>query len=188
MTATVYDARVRVGAWDAFRGLAVCFMVIDHVALTTGLPDELRILPGRLAMPMFFLLAGYLARTPRWRHLVIGAVGLALPLLVRWIDHPNVLVLWAVGVGVLWLWREAGLPAWILAAVGLGMAANGYVAADGSYDVVAMWGLMALGGMLPGSAFGWAGRLPAAFVLIGRHPIVWYLGHLAVLELATGAR
>lgn len=181
-------ATARLASLDAYRGLAVLFMLVDHVTLLTAVPDVFRLVPGRLAMPMFFLLAGYLATAPRWRHAWVGYAGIALPFFVPWVDSPNVLVLWAGGVAFLALIRYLGLPVWLLAAVGLAVAANGWAhAGGGHYDVFAMWGLLALGTMLPRSAFDWTRTIPgwigASLALVGRHPIAWYLGHLTVLEV-----
>lgn len=181
------NLRPRLDWLDAFRGLAVVFMVIDHVALVTHVPDVFRILPGRLAMPMFFLLAGYLARGVKWRHFWVGYAGLALPFFVPWIDAPNVLVLWALGVLLLQVAAYVGLSAWVIAAVGLTVAANGWAHSGGGfYDLPAMFGLMALGSMMPLSAFLVTKRLPAAvgapLAAVGRNPLAWYLGHLAALQ------
>jgi hypothetical protein len=176
----------RISGYDAFRGLAVAFMVIDHIALLTPATDLLRMAPGRLAMPMFFLLAGYFATVPRWRHLGIGLVGVTLPFFIPWVDSPNVLVLWALGVVLLWAWRAAELPLWIIAAVALVASANGWSSSDGTYyEPVAMYGLMALGATLTPAAFVWADRLPLSRALasVGRHPIAWYVGHLTAFQL-----
>jgi hypothetical protein len=159
-------------------------MVIDHLALQLGEPAmPLRLTVGRLAMPMFFLLAGHLARAPRRRHLWIGLLGVALGA-CTFVESPNVLTWWALGVCVLAAMRWAGIPAWLLVAVGLGLLANGYVVQLGSsYDYRALWALMALGSMLPAAAFTWAGFAPSWVHFLGRHPIAVYAGHVLALEL-----
>lgn len=179
----------RVAGYDAFRGLAVLAMVVDHLAYVLEGPAELRSSIGRLAMPMFFLLAGHLSRRLSWRHLGIFGVGSLLPVLVPWIDNPNVLVWWAIGCLLLAIARAASVPVWLIAAVGLALAANGRVDVTGingaaTYDAAALWGLMALGTLLPSSAFTWAARAPRWIVAVGSYPLTFYVGHLLVLQAA----
>ena len=66
--------KVRFLAYDAFRGIAVVLMIGDHLCAVFG-GEPYRFTLGRLAMPMFFILAGHLARHVHWRHLWIGLVG-----------------------------------------------------------------------------------------------------------------
>lgn len=173
----------RVVAWDRWRGLAILLMLADHLTLILEGPGFIRMTLGRLAVPMFFLLAGYLASRPGPRHLGIGLLGLALPLLVPWIDSPNVLVWWALGVCVLWLSRGAPHVRLAVLVIALTFGANGYVfLTPASYDPVNLLGLMVLGAILPASWYSAAGRLPSWVGVIGRHPVAWYVGHLLVLE------
>ncbi|WP_457204114.1 TraX family protein [Nocardioides sp. HB32] len=172
----------RIFGYDAFRGLAMLAMLVDHLCLVFSGPYAVRMTVGRLAMPMFFLLAGHLARRVRWRHGGIFLIGCALPVLVPWIDSPNVLVWWAVGVLLLAAARWAEVPAWLLVVVALAASANGWVDTDGTYDARCLWGLMALGAMLPASAFTWAGRAPRWVAALGCWPITFYVGHLLLLE------
>ena len=174
-------------ALDVFRGLAIAAMLLDHVVLVTGGPELLRLSAGRLAMSAFFILAGHLSRNLGYRHLGIALVGVVLPLLVPWIDTPNVLVWWVVGCASLWLLRWAELPGWVLTVVALTVAANGWGYAPGfSYDGFALLGLMGLGTIVPRSAYAWAGRLPTIarvpLAAVGRRPLTWYVGHLLVLQ------
>lgn len=173
----------RISALDALRGVAMLLMLLDHLALVVGGLDEVRLTLGRLAMPLFFVLAGHLARDPRWRHLGIAAVGVVLPLVVPWIDAPNVLVIWAVGVVILWAGRRWSVPAWVVVVVALGCAANGWTSTDGHYDFLALWALMALGSILPTSALMFCARAPRWVATLGRFPISFYVGHLLVLHL-----
>lgn len=189
MTATVPLERptgLRVVGFDAFRGLAVLAMFVDHLALVFGGPDELRLTIGRLAMPAFFLLAGHLAGRLRFRHLEIFALGILLPVFVPWVDAPNVLVWWAIGCAVLVAARAAGFPSWLLAAAALGASANGFsTVPDGllMYDPIALYGLMALGQLIPSSSFTWAARAPRWVAVLGAHPIAFYVGHLVLLRV-----
>lgn len=181
-------------ALDRLRGLAIGCMVVDHVALLLGGLDVVRLSVGRLALPLFFLIAGHLAaritfeRATSWRHLGIATLGLLLPVVVSWVDSPNVLILWAAGCLLLWGWRRLGLPAWGLVVVALTCAANGLVFQAGrSFGILEVWALMALGSTLPRSSFGWGGRLPAFLGAVGRRPVLWYVGHLLVLDFGVWA-
>lgn len=170
-------------ALDAVRGLAILLMVADHLSYFMGW-EVVRLTAGRVAMPLFFLVAGHLAGSPKWRHVRIGFLGLLLPLAVPWIDNPNVLVLWAAGVALLWCLRYFGhLAAWVTV-VALTLLANGWGFAPGNgYDWLALWGLMAVGhGSATHRMFGWGNALPEWVAAMGRHPIAWYVGHLAVLQ------
>jgi len=170
---------------DGFRGLAIALMMLDHATYVLAGPAEIRWTLGRLAMPMFFLLAGHLAGRLRWRHAQIGLLGLLLPLAVPWIDTPNVLLLWALGCAVVYAARWAGLPLWLLIVVPLVEVANGVsIDGPGYYSPAVLGALMALGTMLPRTTFNW--RLPRAALrpvaALGRHPILWYVGHLLVFQ------
>lgn len=179
--------RTRVAGLDRLRGLAILCMLVDHLVLVTQGPGGLRWTVGRLALPAFFVLAGHLARTPNARHALIAWVGLVLPWLVPWIDHPNVLVLYALGVVVLWLFHQLGRP-WWLVVLALTWGVNGLVHVGHSYDALMLFGFMALGACMPRSAFEWTDRLPAGLLsAVGRRPLSWYVGHLLVLEALVRA-
>lgn len=181
----------RIDALDRVRGLAILLMVGDHVALFAGV-HWWRVTVGRLALPLFFVLAGYLLRRLTWRHAGIAAAGALLPLLVPWIDRPNVLLWYVAGSAVLLAADRLGLPSLVLAVPGLILGANGYGWHAGTYEPAALLGLLALGHALPAFGtverlWGWAGRLPALYGHLGRYPISIYLGHVLALQcLAAG--
>lgn len=173
-------------ALDRVRGLALVLMLVDHVAWVAGDASGIRMTMGRLAMPLFFLLAGHLFTRLRRRHAVALAIGLFLPAVVPWIDSPNVLVLFAVGCGLLalanrWPWLLVAVPV-----VALTLAANRWVLAPGGYEPLAVIALMFLGARLPRSAFGWGERLPARLGQLGRWPLTFYVAHLLVLHALSG--
>jgi hypothetical protein len=187
---TVDDSSIPVGGggrWgvlDRVRGLAVVCMIVDHLCLffpPEGGPLLVRLTVGRLAMPLFFVLAGYLARRLRWRHLSVALLGVALPVVCPWLDHPNVLTLWALGCVCLWLVRWAGLSPWLLVLFGLAMGANGFGAHGVQYEPTALWGLMAAGSMLRPSSWRWGLRLPCWLELVGRYPVSVYAGQALIL-------
>lgn len=168
---------------DAFRGLAILAMVVDHLTVVFSGPHVLRLTVGRLAVPAFFILAGHLAGRLRWRHAWVAGVGLVLPLLVPWIDSPNVLLYWALGSCALVVLRWAEIPSWVLCVVALTLAANSWGVSPGNgYEWSALLGLMGLGAVVPRTAFAFAGRAPGWVAAVGRRPLTWYVGHLLVLQ------
>lgn len=105
------------------------------------------------------------------------------------VDDLDLIVWWAIGCLLLSIARAALVPVWLIAAVGLALAANGRVDVTGingaaTYDAAALWGLMALGTLLPSSAFTWAARAPRWIVAVGSYPLTFYVGHLLVLQAA----
>lgn len=190
--------RMRLDHLDAVRGLAILVMFADHFAVVTqmltghsDLLHSFRLTVGRAAMPLFFILAGYLARKLRTRHLAIGGIGLALPFAVPWIDSPNVLVWWAVGCAVLAMFREFRWSPVLLVVVGLVFGANvgysGLAFGTSSFEPMCLLGLMGLGAMLRPTAWWWAYHLPArpALAFLGRFPVWLYVGHLLVLQVVV---
>lgn len=176
--------RERVPSIDAVRGFAVVCMVVDHLCVVFGGPPLLRLTVGRLAMPLFFVTAGRVSGRLSWRHGAAAAAGLVLPLVVPWLDSPNVLVWWALGAVLLAACRAAGWSPGLVVVAALGIAANGWLDAPGSsYPPGALWGLMAVGALLPFGWWGWGDRLPAQLVLrwCGRHALGFYVVHVLLL-------
>lgn len=180
--------RTRIAGLDRARGLAIVLMVADHCCVFIPGGFGYRITLGRLAMPIFFVLAGYLARRITSRHLYVVCIGAALPLAVPWIDNPNVLVWWALGCVLLYAMRCWGLSPWLLIIACAGYAANGWPTTFGdTYSPLGLFALLAVGQLLPATAWRWTDRLPRWLALPGRHPIALYVGHLLVLELIVTA-
>lgn len=185
--AALRQGATRLVGLDRLRGLAIGCMIVDHVALLGGL-QLVRVTVGRLALPIFFVLAGALVRRLTWRHGAVFAVGLGLPVVVPWIDSPNVLVLYAVGAVVLvagarWWWWP-----WAVLVVAVTLLANGWGAwPAGGYPPAALLALLAVGTLLRRyvglNAVAEAGEgLPGWLGAIGRRPVTWYVGHLLVLQ------
>lgn len=192
-TPRLSDARaLRSRGLDALRGLAVVFMVADHLALFAGAP-LVRVTVGRLAMPLFFVLAGHLATRLSWRVARLGLLGVLLPLAAPWVDSPNVLLWLAYGAVALALARRAHLPPALLVGAQLAVFANPgvfhpYADLGTGYPPAALLGLMALGAMLHRDQLtGLADRLPARLVpplsWAGRHALGLYVGHVLLLTV-----
>lgn len=176
--------RVRSRGLDALRGLAVLTMVADHVALFAQ-AEPVRWTIGRVALPLFFLLAGHLARRLSWRLLVVLGAGLLLPVLAPWVDSPNVLVWIVVGSLLLAGVRRFGLSPWLLLVVSATLLANGQGFGGDGYAAPALMVMMAAGALIPRDGFAWASRLPAWLVPFGRFPLSVYVGHVLLLTVVT---
>lgn len=180
---------------DVLRGLAVAAMVVDHAALVAAWAgvlgtDLARWTVGRVALPVFFVLAGALAHRIGWRLAWIALLGAFLGVLIPWLSAPNVLVVYAVGVvGVVavarW-WGRLGL--WGMLVAQLVLLANGLGTVGDGYPVPALLGFMACGALVGRYAVarlgeplagGWWGR---CLEVVGRHPLLWYAGHLIFLD------
>ena len=188
----------RFAAIDRLRGLAIVLMIGDHLAIFT-LQDWYRVSLGRVAMPLFFILSGYLVTRFTRRHALVGVAGLLLPFAASWVDSPNVLVWYCAGAFILsqrFVRHPLTLAA--IALLGLLLGANGYAHLFLSgYNPWCLLAIMALGALLreigPGLEL-WqpAARLPRWLGMLGRYPLSWYLGHVlfltAVVEVVRAAR
>lgn len=175
----------RLPGLDAARGLAIVFMAVDHLCVVFAGPLWLRLSVGRLALPVFFVLAGHLARRVSARTVAIAAAGVLLPLVVPWIDAPNVLVYWAVGVCVIAACRRWPAALWAIVVVGLTWGANHFrllPAGVSSYELPLLLAMMAAGALAGAGLWWWADRLPAWLAALGRHAVWVYIGHLLVLQ------
>lgn len=191
-------------AIDAVRGAAITLMIVDHslgFAQSTELAEPwmrlARLSVTRLALPVFMICSGLrLARrsvtTRRWAEVLIAALVVNAGALLAGMPEfvPDILALWclvmvlaapirrypatAVVLGLLqsMYWRVPignYQPGWVLAFVALGVL----VARSGDRELLE-----------PISS-----RLPDWIAAIGRHPLSWYVGHLAALgALTVGGR
>lgn len=180
---------VRLAGLDRLRGLAIACMVIDHAALVAGIP-VLRYTIGRLAVPIFFMLAGALVRRLTWRHVGVAVIGVLLPLWVRWIDSPNVLLLYAAGAVVVVAGRRWAWWPWAVLAACLTVLANGWGHLGHGYPPAAVWALLAAGSLAGryvglGRVSDAARRLPGWLGGVGRYPVSIYVVHLLVLDFVV---
>lgn len=180
--------RTRLVAVDRIRGLAIACMIFDHAVVVLHGPQPLRWTLGRLAMPLFFLLGGYLVRRLSWRHGWVFLLGLVLPVIVPWIDSPNVLVWFALGA-VLCRLADTRAERWAALVLLLVVAANFPDQRDGtSYAPPMLPALMLVGGILRDyhgrAVVGCGDRLPRWLAPLGRYPLSVYAGHLILFELA----
>ena len=183
-------------AWvDGLRGLSITAMIISHIGLTTGItPAWVHLVALRPFAPMFLFLAGYLWR-PGWRRRHWQLLGTATAAqLLAWdlgFTTPNIVVLIVVAVGALHLAHRWPflvvmlsvnqlvfwpLPDWwsgyplgfvVLCAMAGQLVAHRIAFMDGS--------LIKAGTLAHRVGLG----------AVGRAPVRWYLGHLALLVVAT---
>lgn len=187
MTTTQTPTRIRLTGLDRLRGLAIATMIVDHVALVAGV-ELLRVTVGRIALPLFFVVAGALVRRVTWRHGATFGIGLALPAVIPWLSYPNVLVSYTLGALLLVIARYvAGRPGVIVLLVVLLTAwANGWGGGFPGYPPAALIALMGVGALLGRDEVTKAGRaVPAWLEPVGRWPLTIYVGHLLVLHVAV---
>lgn len=171
---------------DVLRGAAIVAMMLDHLAYAVG-ADAVRWTVGRLAMPVFFVVAGALVRRLTVRHLGVAALGLLLPVLVPWIDSPNVLLLYALSVPVLVLTSRSHVIRGVVLVLVLTVSANGLGELGTGYPWPLLLALMLVGQdvgpRLLARCGDWLPRWPV-LAMVGRAPLRWYVGHLLVLQAA----
>ncbi len=174
----------RITGLDALRGAAIALMMLDHVvALAGGGPWWLRGVVTRFALPMFMFVAGYLWR-PGWRrrHAEIVSAALATLPLVWYLGIADLHIL-AVYALILPLLPISARWPWLAIAIGLIQAKDWPLDYLG-YEPGLVWALVAVGQLarhqrLAEIDWGQTGLRP--FAAIGRWPLSWYSGHLAVL-------
>lgn len=152
-------------------------MIVDHICLYAHTGNWLRWTVGRLAAPLFFILAGHLARRLSWRHawLILGA-GALVPHTI------HDLVLPAIGIGcvVVVLARRLGV---LVPATFVTLVAATALPLTGTYFTPLTTCTCLLGAQLSRQHLLRAGqRLPRWLRWLGRWPLTTYLAHLWLLE------
>jgi uncharacterized membrane protein len=178
----------RLAGLDAVRGAAVLLMVADHVSRYVPGGGWFSLTGGRLALPLFCLVAGSLASRLSWRLAVVALLGLLLPVLVPWIDSPNILLLLALSLVLVRWARRASVSLLAVLAVCLGLLVNGWGWVASGYPLPAVLALVVVGalvGRAPLDAWGLA--LPRWVGVCGRWPLSLYVGHLLVLQVVLGS-
>ncbi len=172
---------VRLVGYDRLRGLAVCSMLIDHLAAVLGGLDVLRWSLGRPAMPIFALVVGALATRPLSRRRLLQWLGVALAVypLYALLGLPGWEMVVLLLVGRL-IAQGGPLYGGVVVVVALAQAANG-VGWDGHYAPGAVAGLCVMGRVWRLELAALGARLPGWLAGIGRRPLTWYVGHLAAL-------
>ncbi len=186
----------RSAALDGARGAAVLLMLLDHLLVVTGHGDLwwVRSTVTRAAMPGFMVIGGALVSgtmtPPRLARLVRTiAFGVALPVVVPWIDDPNILVMYAAGWLLVWAVRRWTWGAPLLVIVGATLAGNGLLGHTGAgyYPIGAVAALMAAGAWIGPVRLGswlrsFAARRLRPVQWLGRHALAFYVLHLLVLR------
>jgi surface polysaccharide O-acyltransferase-like enzyme len=185
---------------DRWRGLAVILMVLDHL-LAAALANQLtespaafltRVTLTRLAMPVFMVVSGYLAyrHAPSRRRLIeVAAAALVVNLLWAVLPMgaapPDILVIWLAAIALRRFWVQYPVPT-----VVLGLVQSVALPFDwGGYQPGLVVALLAVGVLAAMADAIPMVRLPDVVdrpvCAIGRHPLGWYLVHIAVIAAIT---
>lgn len=171
---------------DRLRGVAISLMILDHLFIITHAPTFTRLTITRLAMPLFFLISGHLAKRVSWRLPVIGFIGLLIPAVAIWIDSPNVLFWFAVLAPIVVLIRDNRVITSLVILFALTFSTNRYSLGIGSsYDPIGLFAIMCFGTLIKRESFNVFNRLPAFFGKIGHYPMTIYISHLVILGALT---
>lgn len=186
MTTTIERVvKIRHVGIDRIRGLAIAIMIFDHLVLVFQGPQIIRETITRTAMPLFFLLGGYMLHRFSWRIPVIGVTGILLPMVVPFIDDPNVLFYYALFAPAIIYGRKYPVLMLGIVAFALTYGANYYVGQPTRlmYHPVFVLALMAAGTMIPRRFADYGNRLPGFLTMIGQHPLSIYVGHVLFLSV-----
>lgn len=180
----------RMEGLDRLRGLGILLMVVDHILVAFG-PDQLRLGATRASLPIMCAVAGALCgRAIRLRRtaavVAAGVVAMVLGRVVG-VGQPDVLLLlagalasvaWVRGTGHTWL-------LWALASFAVIQPTTWPVEWSG-YQPGTVVALVILG-VWAGSNYvdGWGLAWPSWLAVVGRRPLAWYVGHLAVLAVGV---
>lgn len=174
-------------AWvDRLRGVAILLMIADHALALDGGHWLVRHTVLRLSLPLFMVTAAMVWKpggpsTRRGRQLAVACVlEVLLSTIVLRLDGPGPVVLYALVLVVMAPRVAHEHPACVAV---LGIVQMLYVPVPwAGYQpglLVAYWCIGRLArDELAGVPLGW---LPRWLGPVGRRPLVWYVGHLAVL-------
>lgn len=180
-------AHLRYSGLDRLRGLAIVLMILDHVLLVSGDGLPIRLTVTRASLPLFALTAGALWRPgARRRHaliLVAAAVSMVLGVGLG-IGQPDVLlVLLVASIGMHAYLR---FPVATAAVAALQATTWPVFTFTGGYEVGVVLVLMIMGRVFGAARLdGYGRKLSPIFDRIGRYPLTFYVGHLALLAVSA---
>jgi uncharacterized membrane protein len=178
--------RARSRRLDQLRGLAVVCMVVDHVCLYAGGPAELRWTVGRVAAPVFFVLAGHLATRVTARHFWLFP--LALFVVPEPVAYDGLLIAVCACSLLTVLARRTSVAGCLLGALVLDVAVPGVASLNGTYLLPSTLVCFLVGALLERRHLErLAAGLPPWLAQVGRYPLSLYVGHLLLLDALRGA-
>lgn len=186
---------IRYTELDGLRGLAIVLMLVDHVLaviIVHGGPiwlNDIRLSLTRLAMPLFMILVGWLldhkgGYSLKWL-LKVFWVGIAATIMMSLMDLPSPDILIILGFVILFFYSSRNPLAMIvlglIQAVNIPLNWSGYQ--PGFILTFVAIGVLVHRYQVPEweSLCSFAGKRLGFLEGIGRHPVAWYLGHIAIL-------
>jgi uncharacterized membrane protein len=172
---------MRIRQIDALRGFAIVLMVADHCALFFDMPYFFR-LPGRLAMPIFMMISGYLWRSGLTGERYLQVIAAAFfTTFVGWklgFPLPDILVSW-----LLWQPLMKYIVRFPVLAAAYGLVISQLFVVGAGYHPGLILAFLSLGVVLrrwPLFPLAWV-NLPVPLKYVGLRPISAYVGHFALL-------
>ena len=189
------EVNERLHGLDALRGLAVLLMFVDHVLIAFDEHHQfelVRMSLTRVCLPLFCVVAGSLIGSgPRLSRLaVVGAAGvvaswLSVPI---GIGQPDILLLLVVAISLCaWAGSGSALRGWVVFALAILQPSTWAFTWEG-YQPGVVVALVMLGGVIGPCRlddYGCALQWRPVLSFVGRWPLSFYLGHLAVLAAAA---
>ncbi|HEX9705446.1 MAG TPA: hypothetical protein VGA20_09385 [Gemmatimonadales bacterium] len=190
MAVAVGEDTARLGWLDGLRGAAVLLMLADHMLALASPAHVLRFTLTRLSLPAFMVAAGAglaaRGRLPSDRRVVQCGAAAAVATGASWwlgFALPEAVTLYLLTLPLAWALRRAWPEAVVLGLV----QALSLPVPWGGYQPGLVLAYLALGIGAAGSLGAARWRWPGWVQTVGRRPLAWYAGHLAVLAMVAGA-
>ena len=176
----------RIWQIDALRGFALLVMILDHAILTAGWDDSPLRLLTRIAMPLFFIIAGNLVRRFHWtRMAAILVVGYALNAIAPMFGSFELFSGLIIGCAIVAFCKSVGAR-FIALTILMTMTANFYVWQAG-YLFWMLPAFIIIGALLPRDTLvNFGSKFPRWIAPLGEWPLTLYVAHILLLTAYKG--